>query len=380
MVAAAGNSGGSDKVNERETCNFSPARTSGVIAVGAYEISDNVGKRSGFSNYGSCTTIFAPGNGISSAVTASDTAIESWAGTSMAAPHVVGAVAIYLEMHPNASVAEVKNALIEASSKDVVGDAKGSPNRLLNINFAGSPPPDDGDGGNDGDGTPGGPDGFTKCADEGGTCTLKGTNEVAYGANGKFAKKSGVSGKLACDNTTFGDPLVGTYKACYFKQTSGGGSDGGGNDSDGTPGGPDGFTKCADEGGNCSLSGTNEVAYGANGKFAKKSGVNGNIACNNETFGDPIFGTYKACYYKQSSGGGNNDGGSNDGGGKSGGPDGYTKCADEGGTCALSGTRNVAYGANGKFAKKSGVSGNIACNNATFGDPIFGTYKACYYQ
>jgi hypothetical protein len=58
---------------------------------------------------------------------------------------------------------------------------------------------------------------------------------------------------------------------------------------------------------------------------------------------------------------------------------GYTLCAPENGTCSFTGTQNVAFGANGQFYYKTNVTGPIACNDATFGDPIFGTVKACYY-
>jgi len=67
-------------------------------------------------------------------------------------------------------------------------------------------------------------------------------------------------------------------------------------------------------------------------------------------------------------------------GGGSGGPSGYTFCANENGTCSFSGgTASVAYGANGSFFYKS-ATGSIACNNATFGDPLVGIGKACYYK
>jgi hypothetical protein len=42
------------------------------------------------------------------------------------------------------------------------------------------------------------------------------------------------------------------------------------------------------------------------------------------------------------------------------------------------GTYNVAYGANGKYAYKSGVTGTIVFNNTTFGDPILGVPKSGY--
>jgi chitodextrinase len=61
----------------------------------------------------------------------------------------------------------------------------------------------------------------------------------------------------------------------------------------------------------------------------------------------------------------------------SGGPAGYAFCANEGGTCAFSGTMSVAYGANSLF-KYLTLTGGTPCNNTVFGDPIPGTVKACY--
>jgi|GEM_PF-3264269 len=66
--------------------------------------------------------------------------------------------------------------------------------------------------------------------------------------------------------------------------------------------------------------------------------------------------------------------GSNPGGG----PAGYTFCANENQRCNFSGTKDVAYGANGSFNYKYNISGGIDCNNGTFGDPIPGVGKACY--
>jgi hypothetical protein len=63
-----------------------------------------------------------------------------------------------------------------------------------------------------------------------------------------------------------------------------------------------------------------------------------------------------------------------------GGPTGYTRCAYENGSYTFTTKVDVAYGANGKFAYKSGVTGTITFNNATFGDPIPGVYKAGYYK
>ena len=52
-------------------------------------------------------------------------------------------------------------------------------------------------------------------------------------------------------------------------------------------------------------------------------------------------------------------------------------CASEGGTCAISGTKQIAYGANSSW-KFMVANANTSCSNGVFGDPISGTVKACY--
>lgn len=57
----------------------------------------------------------------------------------------------------------------------------------------------------------------------------------------------------------------------------------------------------------------------------------------------------------------------------------YAKVAKEGETRDLGTTpQDVAYGAAGKFATKTGVTGHIAFTNAVFGDPCPGVVKAGY--
>jgi len=82
VSAAAGNNG-------KEACQFSPASASayGAVVVGAISNDDTF---SSFSNFGSCVTIFAPGNKIKSASNVSNTGSREMSGTSMAAPHVAG--------------------------------------------------------------------------------------------------------------------------------------------------------------------------------------------------------------------------------------------------------------------------------------------------
>ena len=57
--------------------------------------------------------------------------------------------------------------------------------------------------------------GCTKCANEGGTCSFSGTYAVLYGAPNSYNTKS-LTGGTQCTNAVFGDPLVGTVKACYI--------------------------------------------------------------------------------------------------------------------------------------------------------------------
>ncbi|ROP41148.1 S8 family serine peptidase [Saccharothrix texasensis] len=117
-------------------CSYSPARVAEAITVNAADSSD---ARATFSNWGTCTDVFAPGVGITSTWSTSDTATNTISGTSMASPHVAGAAALVLAGSPGASPQQVRDALVSAATPNKVGNpGTGSPNALL---FTGSAPP-----------------------------------------------------------------------------------------------------------------------------------------------------------------------------------------------------------------------------------------------
>jgi subtilisin family serine protease len=135
-VVAAGNAAS-------DACGYSPASVGSAITVGATDAGDQMAS---YSNMGPCVDVFAPGTGILSAWNATDDALTKGSGTSMAAPHVAGAAALYLETHPSATPAEVSSAIVASSTTNAISQLGfNTPNKLLRVNGAASgtvlPPP-----------------------------------------------------------------------------------------------------------------------------------------------------------------------------------------------------------------------------------------------
>ncbi|MCD5309724.1 S8 family serine peptidase [Kineosporia babensis] len=132
VVIAAGN--GDAAGQGVPACGVSPSNVRAALVVGATNRSD---RKTGFSNYGACVDLFAPGLGIKSAWADSDTSTNTVSGTSMAAPQAAGVAALYLQNHPKATPKQVHAALAGAASKNVVG--KVSTKFSRNLLFAPQP-------------------------------------------------------------------------------------------------------------------------------------------------------------------------------------------------------------------------------------------------
>ena len=105
FVAAAGNSGQDTDLAPSYPASY---EVTNIISVGA--LSED-GNRAGFSNYGaSSVDLFAPGTNIYS--TYFDGSYASLSGTSMAAPHVTGAIALLHELYPSKTASDYKNLLL----------------------------------------------------------------------------------------------------------------------------------------------------------------------------------------------------------------------------------------------------------------------------
>ena len=114
FIAAAGNS----SVNTDTTANYpsdlSTLAGAGYDAVVSVASLTSSGALSSFSNYGAATVdLAAPGSSIYSTLPGGG--YGTYSGTSMATPHVTGAVALYASANPTASAAQIKTALLAST-------------------------------------------------------------------------------------------------------------------------------------------------------------------------------------------------------------------------------------------------------------------------
>ncbi len=130
VCIAAGN-------EDQDTDNVAPAGFDLGIVVSAYETTptDNGPVDVGFawfSNYGTAVDIAAPGTSIYSTWPGGD--YEYLDGTSMATPHVAGAVAAFLAYAPeDITVAEVKDLIVSTGEQGYLGQGGDHPEPLLDF-------------------------------------------------------------------------------------------------------------------------------------------------------------------------------------------------------------------------------------------------------
>ncbi len=130
-AVAAGN-------DEQDACNVSPASVPAALTVGAMGRFDSI---AGFSNFGSCVDLMAPGMAIRSDWIDTDTDTNEISGTSQATPHVAGVAARYLQAHPAATPASVGTAIMNNTLRHRLRCVATSPDRLLYAGFLDGVPP-----------------------------------------------------------------------------------------------------------------------------------------------------------------------------------------------------------------------------------------------
>jgi subtilisin family serine protease len=128
IAAGNGNQGG----RQQDACKYSPARVAEAMTIGATDKTDT---KASWSNYGSCVDWFAPGVGITSSWSSSNTATNTISGTSMATPHTAGAAALYLSSNPSATPQQVRDALYANTTKAIVKNSSTANNHLLFVNY-----------------------------------------------------------------------------------------------------------------------------------------------------------------------------------------------------------------------------------------------------
>ena len=118
-IAAAGNQGilfiaaaGNDNNNNDQSASYpSNYNLDAIIAVAATDHRDN---RASFSSYGA-TTVDLAAPGVSIYSTTPNNRYASYSGTSMATPHVSGVVGLLAAANPSASMAEIKQAILDGA-------------------------------------------------------------------------------------------------------------------------------------------------------------------------------------------------------------------------------------------------------------------------
>ena len=136
VVVSAGN-------YDMNACHISPSNSPGAIVVGASRLrrdgafadSPLVDERAPGTAFGPCIDVFAPGDSVLlPSMDGQHQAFQQlWAGTSMAAGYVSGAVALFLEEHPRATTQAVMAHLRASASKVATVDPRSGDAGMLYV-------------------------------------------------------------------------------------------------------------------------------------------------------------------------------------------------------------------------------------------------------
>lgn len=109
-----------------DACSDSPSSAHGIFSVMASDHNDD---RAYFSDFGSCTDLYAPGVNIESTVPGNKTEIMS--GTSMSTPILAGVLNHYIDMYPELNMAGIKKRIMEDATKGAIHEEEPNTNNLL---------------------------------------------------------------------------------------------------------------------------------------------------------------------------------------------------------------------------------------------------------
>jgi subtilisin family serine protease len=135
FAVAAGNS-------NTDASTSSPARAPAAITVGSlgdagYPAGANSNRiaRSSFSNFGTRVDIWASGSSVLGATAASNTSTASFSGTSMASPHVAGAIAQMLSCRGRLTASQVEAQLDAKAIRGAISNEQGGQDLTLCSDF-----------------------------------------------------------------------------------------------------------------------------------------------------------------------------------------------------------------------------------------------------
>ncbi|MEB3157102.1 MAG: S8 family serine peptidase [Cyanobacteriota bacterium] len=140
FVASAGNQGSNNDLVSNFPSQFNTSAEAGYDAVVTVTAIDRQGQLASFSNFGPATVdLGAPGVDIFS--TFPFDSYDLLSGTSMATPHVTGAIALYASRYPGSTAEQIRAALLASTiPTSSLAGTTASGGRLNVLNFLNTPP------------------------------------------------------------------------------------------------------------------------------------------------------------------------------------------------------------------------------------------------